>query len=56
MDVEALSPSPEKEELLTPLPRHMQAVATPGGFDELTSSGVKGRAADGLLSLMGVRE
>ncbi len=56
MDVEALSPSPEKEEMLTPLPGHMQAVATPGGFDELTSSGVKGRAADGLLSLMGVRE
>lgn len=57
VDVEALSPSPEKEEMLTPLPRHMQtAVATPGGYDELTSSGVKGRAADGLLSLMGGRE
>ncbi|KFY25867.1 hypothetical protein V493_04393 [Pseudogymnoascus sp. VKM F-4281 (FW-2241)] len=56
MDVGALSPSPEKAEMLTPLPQHMQAVATPGGYDELTSSGVKGRAADGLLSLMGVRE
>lgn len=55
MDVEALSPSPEKE-VLTPLPQHMQAVATSGGDDELTSSGVKGRAADGLLSLMEVRE
>lgn len=54
MDVEALSPSPEKE-VLTPLPQHMQVVATPG-YDKLASSGVKGRAADGLLSLMGVRE
>lgn len=55
MDVEALSPSPEKA-MLTPLPQHMQAVAMPGGDDELTSSGVKGRAADGLLSLMGLRD
>ncbi|KFY15425.1 hypothetical protein V492_02003 [Pseudogymnoascus sp. VKM F-4246] len=59
MDVEAASPSPEKAEMLTPLPRHMQtAAATPGGmgYEELTSSGVKGRAADGLLSLMGGRD
>ncbi|KFY79462.1 hypothetical protein V499_01522 [Pseudogymnoascus sp. VKM F-103] len=54
VDVEGLS-SPEKVEMLTPLPRHMQVEAT-GGYEELTSSGVKGRAADGLLSLMGVRE
>ncbi|OBT71689.1 hypothetical protein VF21_09661 [Pseudogymnoascus sp. 05NY08] len=56
LDVEALSPSPEKVEMLTPLPRHMQVEAAMGGDEELTSSGVKGRAADGLLSLMGVRE
>ncbi|OAF57913.1 hypothetical protein VC83_05200 [Pseudogymnoascus destructans] len=56
LDVEGLSL--EKVEMLTPLPRHMQVGvgAMPGGYEELTSSGVKGRAADGLLSLMGVRE
>ncbi|OBT62311.1 hypothetical protein VE03_09052 [Pseudogymnoascus sp. 23342-1-I1] len=57
IDVEALSPSPEEGEMLTPLPGHMQAVvAMEGGDEELASSGVTGRAADGLLSLMGVRE
>lgn len=56
MDVE--SPEKEEEEMLTPLPRHMQTLATEGegAYEELTSSGVKGRAVDGLLSLMGVRE
>ena len=56
-----LSPSPSKKapgitEMLTPLPQHMQSAATPANYDELTSSGVKGRAADGLLSLMGTSE
>jgi hypothetical protein len=55
-----LSPSPSKKapsitEMVTPLPQHMQSAATPARYDELTSSGVKGRAADGLLSLMGIR-
>ncbi|OBT85574.1 hypothetical protein VE02_06702 [Pseudogymnoascus sp. 03VT05] len=54
LDVDVEGMSPEKV-VLTPLPRHMQ-VGAMGGDEELTSSGVKGRAADGLLSLMGVRE
>ncbi|OBT40775.1 hypothetical protein VE00_09277 [Pseudogymnoascus sp. WSF 3629] len=56
LNVEGEGESPEKMEMLTPLPRHMQVEAAAGGEEELTSSGVKGRAADGLLSLMGVRE
>ena len=56
LNVEGEGESPEKVEMLTPLPRHMQVEAAAGGDEELTSSGVKGRAADGLLSLMGVRE
>jgi hypothetical protein len=56
LNVEGEGESPEKMEMLTPLPRHMQVEAAAGGEEELTSSGVKGRAADGLLSLMGVWE
>ncbi|KFX92182.1 hypothetical protein O988_07385 [Pseudogymnoascus sp. VKM F-3808] len=57
LDAAPVSPSPAENdggvvEMLTPLPGHMQMV----GEDELTSSGVKGVAADGLLSLMGVRD
>jgi hypothetical protein len=55
LDAAPVSPSPADGgvvEMLTPLPGHMQMV----GEEELTSSGVKGVAADGLLSLMGVRD
>jgi hypothetical protein len=55
----------ELEEFSTPiLPRQRAGLINPpflGGRDEdmerdLTSSVVKGRAADGLLQLMGIRE